>query len=154
MRPIKYFSSLLYNFLKSRQFKQIKFSKKIGISKNSLFTTENLLPFWNFSHYTHIVPSKDKIHTNCKCWSHVFSHKQTNNIYMWHGTLQSNSNQREELLKIIEMNFLFPSLLQHLCQPENSMKSKHPKKNLKKLKKLENFPLLFDTQCLSPLNLP
>jgi hypothetical protein len=82
------------------------------------------------------------------------TNKQTNNIYMWHGTLQSNSNQREELLKIIEMNFLFPSLLQHLCQPENSMKSKHPKKNLKKLKKLENFPLLFDTQCLSPLNLP
>jgi hypothetical protein len=53
---------------------------------------------------------------------------------MWHGTLlESNSNQREQLLKIIEMNFLFPSLLQHLCQPANSMKSKHPKKNLKKI---------------------
>jgi hypothetical protein len=27
---------------------------------------------------------------------------------MWHGTLQSNSNQREELLKIIEMNIFIP----------------------------------------------
>jgi len=36
------------------------------------------------------------------------TNKQTNNIYMWHGTLESNSNQREELLKIIEMNIFIP----------------------------------------------
>ncbi len=107
---------------------------------------KHIIPFWYIETFLIILTLfhhlKDKFHTNWKCWSHVkwvysLTNKQTNkqtftcDMEPWKVTQTKEKNY----WKLLRWIFLFPSLLQYLCQPAilGNQNTKKKKKGIWKI---------------------